>query len=819
MLRHVSVCSGLYFEFPSSVRKYIGGRVMYKRDATISEVGVFTKKNKCKSRTRCELALYGIFYGIAHTIKIGTAINSSSGLNILMVNAEGRLIEPEVERFASTQMLGDNQRLAHKNQLSNSNKRLDTYENSTALIFILLLEYQTKLAIEKTDTMVRQLKQIPFEEFIVAFEQKDVDEVRSAKKVELDSMYLHQDLKRRLLNSFIKYDCVGGEYVPGDESQNLLINRLIEILTSNVPGDKVDLKYEYWYVAAYDDGHNLIDSLRYEKAGFVNRAFLVNNRNSIYTSRVVKCYEEFIKVDSENDLERFNIQENKIRVDNLSSKEFMILLTCLGGRNRTTPFLSDQTVDLEIDLEKCHFYGNKNASSDLATYAAANTTLNFSSKEILNVLNKYVTLHRVYDDALAAQKIALTYICQPDCDTLEGHYWFNMPIDTVLPKFKVFRGIHAYFLVGDPVRLKRESMEFWDNYKLNLDLMFNAGLVETSLWYQAEYLSYINSLDDERAQYVITEPVFIRKDRTTQVAACISSITGLSEVANLFPHTGSLFSCENTTIFEELVLKVDKIESVEKLTLMNNVIIKDDESGIWIKTLVPVSPSGDVLVIGLSGSLLENTPLHHFFTVTKVRPHQVRRRWLTYVTYLQLWCWAVITRFCGFDAFYTLGSDQVRANVLVCFAANVIQVAKPPIHDITSFRFYRYVLEDIIVRWRQLAELPYHVMQFDETRTLEWCLGEVRLLERPDWRSLEAKEIRTINRLSVSTFIDFSTNQQYVSRVSAKFIDIENGLQTNKFYLGETVTEEVPVMVEPKDPLAGVEATDKELANEGAQDE
>uniref|UniRef100_A0A2V0RL40 Capsid n=1 Tax=viral metagenome TaxID=1070528 RepID=A0A2V0RL40_9ZZZZ len=787
MLGLLSICTDLLFKQVSGIRRYKGGKIMFKRQTTIVDSNTLDKLAKVKSRRKCDLASYGTFYGRNHDVRIGTAINSPSGLNIEVVNAEGRLTESIIEKFALTQMCGDNQRLTNKNQLSNALKRMDTYENSTTLLLILLLEYYTKINIEKNDTKTRKFNSIKHSEFITNFTKTVIDTVLNTATSDLENHPDIINIKEHLFNYFLLLEDVGGSFIVDDDYHNTIVNSIIDNIKNKGFDEKIIINYDYWYVDKYNDGHNEIDQSRYEKAGFKNRKFIVNKRDHIYVANTVRCFDEFIKVTDSNDLERFNNQENKIRCDSFSPKEFLILTTLIQGRKRSTPFLSDQTVQLS-NIDDCYFYGNKDASIEMNNYAAQNPNLNISSKEICNVIQKYVSLHRVYDDMYAAHKIALTYICQPDCDTMESHYWFNMEFDTILPKFRVFRGVHSYFTTGQPVRLNRLAMEFWDTFKSHWDTLFNASIVENSLWMQAEFLSNINSTNDEYLQYTINDPIYIKRDRTTHISTCISSITGLAEITNMFDHTGTLIKCRGQNIFEGVLLKVDKVESEDKVKLMNNLIhVQSNLFIIEIETVVPVSPSGDIFIIGLNGSLLDNTPLRSNFTIKKNEKHRVRKRFVMYYSYLQLWAWALISRYTGYDVRYTLGSDQTRNNPLVCYAANNVQVVKPPIHDVLSERYYPYVMEDVCERAIILGENPFYSMQYGEEREMTWYTGEIRLFESTEWNSFESMDLRTVNQMTDVVYTDFQMDVKYIAKVKAVFKNIQEDFQRELFYLGDSI--------------------------------
>ncbi len=737
-----------------AIDEYADGQVMAIRRMQLTDM-TEERTRRIKMRRRTNVEVNGTIYGRGHKVRTNTIAHSPSGLNVQYTTPAGHPDPEALQRTFRNTVLDDQARLTRINNITTQFVTRDTYENYVGLFFSL---FSLAWTIEHVDKNTTHRRRIPFGPEILEMPQPGEDPNtywgRARAILRDQAGYAVEDFAQPL----------GG----------LGNGRLAQLR----PDDRQrrHVMVDVWEVPSYDDGHTHINTQRFRTAGFVNQRYVCNNivRTNPLPLDMLGGSVRNLPDANENDAAVFFGNRFFVRSEGFTDADFWITAMALYGRQRSTPFLCDQTVPLAGEDDRTIFIGHTNAEVQAALNRftgvadpAHNPSLTVSFDDVMKTLNKIVSIHRCYDDLAIARDLFDNFVIQPDPSTVESHVYPNICWTTDLPRLGMRRAAIGPLLGGTPALITPKSLANARLHHPIRRLQTSISLLTNTLWFWGEYLQAAQHTHWDEAVYDLVGGKAHEMNVSRWQATVISAIIGQEQPTSIFEGVGTRFTQSFEPNFGHSTVRIDNIPQSRELDRTSDHIVLHLVQCRRFKYTVP--PPNAAQIAGISGTLAMFTPYNSHFSVEKPKRLRARQRLISRTDRLNIWNIGVAGRWNGYDVWYGDDTTHDRAQHLVMYAANREQIPHPPVFDAEVDIVNQYTLFNIYERDNCFGDGPLDALETLGTRDFAWMNEATELKSRFNRRAADSAILGGRGPRNMVLFEQVEFDQEYVIAVRAAY--------------------------------------------------
>nr|ATO91008.1 putative capsid protein [Puccinia striiformis totivirus 2] len=657
-------------------------------------------------------AAKGTIYGKEQSMFIGPRQQSVFGMNKACLNTDGTpsyVAIVKMLREISTSMDLKEQRL---------NKYFDTvitnrfYDNAMALLFIF---YQRIAVLEMAEKNVKYEYEIRLKlEFV-----KDIvtAQTKAQGAIKLRN-YLHTiDTSVGVSkNDFDMYDWQDEldtwyETVP----DNVLDN--IDGLTPQQIQQYTFVKnISIWKMYTYNDGHSSSGQSFGDHMGFVNGRFKIPSKMNKVPSNNDLILTPVNRLVPDSDVEMADLTKyvGVMNLDGFNMKEVAILNSMLNGNKRSTPFLIDQDIDLELVGEKIRYL---KISDDLSI------NFSYTLQELRATMFKFIRNHRLYEDALEARTQLRYWLAQPGSEVVEAHWWTHIDRRLVLPKPGFMRAAVPQMLSGEGISTTLDAIAQYQKDTSEFFLPVFESLFATTCWYWGEFMLIHNAKNCSQLLRNLKNPNTYQLMERERADALYSAMTGMPVKRCLYSEVATFF-LGGIESYYDVTVKFGRLD----LPHMEELGYQMAHGRLSFRKVV--TPGCLSLIVGLSGTLVLGTPYASTFTINSAVSKDEYGIQRTAYNYTDLWGMSVLSRWNGYNLHYQHPITDTNHRA---YAANDVSVAVPPVppYKMKSAQSYRFL--NMSARERTFGADHEWALNYDIVLT--WTRRSSQLLEEATWNS------------------------------------------------------------------------------------
>ncbi|UWL52193.1 fusion protein [Exobasidium gracile totivirus 1-2] len=384
-------------------------------------------------------------------------------------------------------------------------------------------------------------------------------------------------------------------------------------------------------------------------------------------------------------------------VRGMTIDEVRIIMTALGGKQRTTPLAFDLEIPRLASIVCLAWDGQ-------AKTGGWHCDVKVKSNVVLRTLIKYVTQNRMYGTFEAALGIYHQVCLNPVPDTAEGQAWTTRKRDVILPEFDASRGTLATMLRGKPYGTTNSTIATWKWFvSSGLDTAIVAGLYNAvSLW--GRYLIEAGYYDGDSIDKAVGNHSFANSPAAAYYAYA-SLVTGHQAYTSVPLYYGLEFESWD----DELTVKIP----VNRMSPDNVGYTIDTEGNMASMNITAVPPPcSPQLVYGMLPTTGRLSPLSSQWSVDIMPSYEG----YVVATTVDAWKVAIASRWFGYD----MVTDVKGVDHTVNWASNQSQIAQNPIMRRGPDNRTCHI-KHFEPRGKVFAQLPLH-----NSATLTWNVGVER---------------------------------------------------------------------------------------------
>jgi hypothetical protein len=633
---------------------------------------------------------------------MGAARPTYSGFNKLFVTAEGRLDVSALRKYVHEVSSVNPSNRALLNEITNLTADVLAKDSHVALLYNMIVGYLTEYYIEHRNKEAYRLH-IP---------AADAPSLSDATRVHayLEEFHFGVGPVSPLVRDVTYWANAVNTPSQGPSAPERVIRDFeadVDILTCPL----------------YDDGHSVIDSPRFESAGFKHRRYAIHYKRHDMQKTKAKVVPQ--RPIDEPSVRYFHNFASAMDLTPFGETTRDVILWSLYYQRRRSPYLADNPVRIFSSSNE-EWQGALIFCNQSGYDGARRGT--FTSGEIAYAIRQLVQVYRLYDDYAEAMKYAVMVASQPEPNTVEAHAWFEDQLSMTLPAFSSYRTALPALVVGEPhlISMTGASAFFRDTSVAHTALMESLWL--NTQWRFGLYLAAYNH-DTERdiiRQESLGERIDMRPE--SFVGGMASLVTGREHWK--FVHAGlGVTSSFTYDLFKQRSYSVKMSTMGDVLSLTGSV----DGNTLRFDRLVP--PGALAMIVGESGPLMCGTPMAAEFSTPALQDDLSLDKIIRSANILPLWAHAVVARWFGYDIpIEYLHAENRRA---VVFAANEDQLIVPPTPPSRSRGSYSFIAHCPVERRKTWASMPNLGVTTDYRWTVDWTM----VYERADHRSRAAAKV------------------------------------------------------------------------------
>nr|QIP68047.1 coat protein [Erysiphales associated totivirus 2] len=561
---------------------------------------------------------------------------------------------------------------------------------------------------------------------------------------------------------------------------------------------RITFSFRYWSCYEYNDGHSKSGKKFGDNFGFKHNLFKVpGNIGRVEIdgeTRLEPC-------DTWSSLNDQSIDERSqalghINCDNLTDTEIMLLNGYMTKKERMTPFLVDQDIDILPEEGKVLAYNIQEVPQGVAQY---------NERDVMSLMKKMIANHRWYEDARSAYHALQPWISQPSTETVESHWWVTLPRRLNIPKFGASRAMFPMLTSGDGVQVTQQAI---DESSLlcsaTLEHLVTSG-VSNCLWFWGEYMTVFNQVDMHSMIDMLDNGIDISIKSQQRMLALISAVTDMVVPKACYD---SVITCIDRGI-ENNLTRIVPFGYIDRTTIDKCGFNLEDDHKVIYNTVV--APGGTAIVLGLNGSLLANTPLSACFSIEApelVKSFKGSDKKL--MSFMNLWAAGTAARWQGKNLYYRIPN---RSDIYVMYAANDVSIATPPVLINTDKCCGLYEIVDCVNREKTFG--TNIVTSWALTKVMSWNKTPMMVLETCDRHSFSAIGNSTLMRFDSHVHIQDNKEIHYVSALLAKYDQEKGGFHV----IHQRTAVPLPtnaVVSESSEADQGIPGTEESLEQTGA---
>jgi len=701
---------------------------------------------KYKNRGKVFCAAKATIYGMAQTIVAATRQHSIYGLNKKYVTTEGLPNETVIIKRLRELGISSDVKEARYGRFYNAVFANDFYDNATALIVKLYLRYQLLKMIGKTQVFDHTIK---FTASQVMSIVRAGDEMAQLEKLAL-VVRNHEDgaqiistdqSTQALLADIIVWSAtlpaqnilVGGVHLPNPEYVDARLVKTVKV----------------WKMYDYNDGHSRSGNHFGDTFGFIKNRFIVpvgqhtTDLNDVYVLQNTK--DNWFSDDATVD--NFKNYFGFLNCSGLTSKDLAILDNIIQDDVRHTPFLCDQVIDLGIE--------GKIGITTPTQIVPMTTT--YSAEEVRAIIIKLVNNHRWHEDMLAALRACKYWLAQPATETVEAHWWTQIPRTLYLPKLGLKRAAIHILLQEEGVCTTAEAIQAVRSLDTESDSLIIESVFANTCWYWGEYFTIFNKKNLMDLLVGLSRVTNLTVDEHYRADAMFSAVIGRAVP------TGA-HSCVATVWTEPLRSCYNKRVPFGTLNFQNITDYGYDIRDNYILMNTIVAPSCITLIAGLAGSLIAGTPYGSIYNISPGVKKRNVRRVMQALNYNDLWALGVLSRFQGYNVNYQHPTRNGRHTI---YAANDVSVAMPPVTPKDLEEPKSYTLESIVARDYTFGTSTEFCLR--TKTTVYWSRDIPSAQLEPNWNAPSGGHVLALQSGITEIRVATDAGQQYTVALAAVY--------------------------------------------------
>lgn len=747
-------------------KKFPKGRVLFTQHVSLVDLEE-DRFERMRMRRPAVVESKATVYGRKHTLNPGLREHSPSGISKKFINADGTFAMNMIHEEIKKAVTNDQARMTRMNKIVNNFVTADSYENYCAMLFSMLSLAWTILMTKKTTKVKRTL---------------NLNKV--AIPEEMPTLGEYKNLFSRA--------CEGVVGLPKLFNPNSVMGFEQFANLMDKPQEHVLWETEVWMCPGYDDGHVKISRSRFEKAGFVNQMFLAGDhwQRPVDPTLFVGSSDAFYDGPGTD-----NIFNNKyfVRSETMTPRDFAAIYLATFERHRATPFLCDQ--DVKNPSGSIVYVGLTSAEAVEMSQDVMNVMPHLTYESVIETWHKFVAIHRVYDDATVALRLFNNFIVQHDPDTVEAHAWFDMEWYTMMPQLGMRRAALAMFLDEGAAFISPESVDMIAAMKRYNIVQMSASHVVNSTWFWGEYLWLTTNTSTVRACQDLIAGKMHAADYQTWQATVRSGVTAIAQPVAYFKQTGTMMRYCNDTNFGVDHLFVDEISGeLRQLHLNADFVQVGDRHRLdWLRT---IPPSGQEVILGFTGDLMQNCPYRAQFGYTKPEREESLRAWTYRMEYNDLWALNAVSRWQGYDVRYSDGGSNIDEECIVSYAANDVSLPPPPEFRTTARFLHKFDILRVYERDHVFGSNPWECVGQRKERRFQWKVGKLTMTEDATRRGNPAMMTILAPTATGRVYEKIQLESQYIAQVLSKYNPDEADFRLALIMVGDTIPTEVTHVVD-----------------------
>lgn len=703
-------------------------------------------------RRKSNIEIHVNVYGRSHSLRADVVHHSPSGLNVALINAHGHPDVPKMQMLMRNTGLA---RFTRVNRIATRFEEYNTAENYTSLLFSMRSLAWTMDMVDKCTSHLITVK-IPDE--LLEGEGAELDEDEYWRRVGVVASGKFGFCREEEMRPLGDLSPVALKALPGSRNKQKTIQVMV------------------WKTPAYDDGRIQINKQRYLQAGFVNSCFLVNNkvRSGMIPSNNIRGFVGVMPDTNPDVVDQYFRSKYFVRSEGMTDRDVWVLMQCVFNRRRSTPFLCDQSIDHKNANEDIVFVGmtDQEARKCFRRAMGEDTPadppcMHYTFEDIMSSHDKFVTTHRVYDDAAVARQMFDSYVVQPACSTVESHIYFNVEWLTDLPALGMRRSCIGELLGGQGAMISPQNFEAFQAMTGLSRVQLGISFVHNHLWMWGEYLAVSQRALWEEAVIDLVAGKAHEIVVNEWQATVISAMLGNMQPAVPFYGVGTRFKYSFESCFNARTITVENVDHGQELGMTAVRTVAGGVNTLTFKYTVP--PANASVILGLAGSLAIQTPYAHSFTVTNPVKKLSRRSVIGRTDRYNVWALGVAARWNGYDVRYADGSFSERENYLVMCAQNSDMIAMPPVFDSDVDWFNGHTLFGVYEREHVFGDSPTDTLVEGGRREFVWNNDQIALHETFDRRGMETSQLNTRGRKTVALTERVRIDREYLVAVNSEY--------------------------------------------------
>jgi len=600
----------------------------------------------------------GTIYGGKQVFRTATVQASVFGLNRAYLTTEGVPSPSMIERRLKELNVATEIKEARIGRYFNAIMASGFYDNATSVLVSAMIAYYKALFYEKNTyttydivigyAVANGIKRNDVYETMIELRKYLVDTTKQMGCPEVSEYLL--ELAGRL-----------SQWV--SDSQRAMAALTAQGRQFNESDYVLVMPVQIWEMYTYDDGHSQSGLQFGSHFGFKSNRFLrdpIMVQTSTLDLRVLVAGDYQIPL---NDAAVDSVANRKgyLNCSGMTREEIKILNKILSGNKRTSPFLIDQDLDLEIGEQEIYAYH--------VNPIDAQAGLTYSSSMVKTLINKLVMNHRYYEDLLCAQNYLVNWLAHPATETVEAHWWTGLHRTLSLPKVGLKRAVFPFLMEGEAVCLSADALNAYQKAEAFSETSLCTSLLRNTAWYWGEYLFKINKKNSLELLRSLAYPDDTAIETFNREPVMVSAVLGEKVTVPIYSQTGTYLTTGISVNHKNRVrfgrINIDHMadygyEERNNSLIFNNIVI----------------PGCAALIVGKSGSLLTNTPYASSFLLCGPERARNNLRFDLSYEFYDLWALGVVNRWQGFDVHYlsTSSNSEHRS-----FAANNVSIATPPV--------------------------------------------------------------------------------------------------------------------------------------------
>nr|WMV64383.1 capsid protein [Uromyces fabae virus] len=657
-------------------------------------------------------------YGLPQRIIAMTRQHSVFGLNKKYVTTEGLPNETAIIKRMRELGISSDVKEARYGRFYNAIFANDFYDNATALITKIYLRYQLHKITEKTDVFEHKIEYTASQVRAIISAGDELQKIAKLVMVTRN----HENGAQLIGKDDLAIELLGEM----EAWARTLPEETIIIAGIHTPNPaykemKLVKTFKIWQMYSYDDGHSKSGSHFGDGFGFIKNRFIIPkgyrttdvDEVMILENTKDNWFSDDVTVDG------FKRYGGFLNCSGLTSKDLAILDNIIQCNDRYTPFLCDQVIDLGITGK---------IAITTPTMVTPMTT-NYNSEDLRNILVKLVNNHRWHEDYLSAIRACKYWLAQPATETVEAHWWTQIPRTMYLPKLGLKRAAFHILLQEEGVCTTAEAITAAKSINVRTDELIVESIFANTCWYWGEYLAIFNKKNLMDLLVALSRVSSMTVDEQYRADALYSAVIGKA-----VPRPAH--DCI-TTVWEQPLRHY--YNKRIPFGILNFKEITDygydvHDSTVLVNTIV--APSCVALITGLAGSLVAGTPYGSMFHISPAVKKLTTKR-ITYgLNYNDLWALGVFSRYQGYNLNYQHPTRNGRHTI---YAANDVSIAMPPVTPKTLEEPKSYTVESFVQREYTFGTSTEFCLRANTT--LYWSRDIATPQLAPQWNAMSCTPV------------------------------------------------------------------------------